>query len=203
MTAYATHVCLTQLRPASVGGAAPEAIRDRGGGRGGEEERRHPSGVQHLGGFASVHLTFNLPTSGRDASNPKILSYSLQYISPDHLCPCVPTPHTPNPTPPHPTIRRQNLSIRTVSQGRDVIGIAETGSGKTMAFGIPLVHHLLTQQRVAATRVNGGKGWVLQALVLCPTRELALQVRAAPGAPLSRSSPRLAASPAAPLPTSF
>ena len=48
--------------------------------------------------------------------------------------------------------------------GRDVIGQAHTGSGKTAAFGIPIIE-----------RLDPGKGFV-QALVLCPTRELAVQV---------------------------
>ncbi len=48
--------------------------------------------------------------------------------------------------------------------GRDMIGRARTGSGKTAAFGLPLLH-----------RLRDGKGPV-RALVLAPTRELALQV---------------------------
>ena len=48
--------------------------------------------------------------------------------------------------------------------GRDVIGQAHTGSGKTAAFGIPIIE-----------RLDPAKGFV-QALVLCPTRELAVQV---------------------------
>jgi ATP-dependent RNA helicase RhlE len=47
--------------------------------------------------------------------------------------------------------------------GRDVVGIAQTGTGKTAAFMIP-----------ALERLEAGKG--LQVLVLCPTRELAQQV---------------------------
>jgi ATP-dependent RNA helicase DeaD len=50
-------------------------------------------------------------------------------------------------------------------QGRDVIGQAHTGSGKTAAFGIPMVERL----------DPAGPG--IQGLVLCPTRELALQVQ--------------------------
>ena len=49
--------------------------------------------------------------------------------------------------------------------GRDVIGQAYTGSGKTAAFGIPMVERL------------DPDGPALQGLVLCPTRELALQVQ--------------------------
>lgn len=46
--------------------------------------------------------------------------------------------------------------------GKDVIGIAQTGTGKTLAFGIPMI------QRVAQTKGQG--------LIIVPTRELALQV---------------------------
>jgi ATP-dependent RNA helicase RhlE len=56
----------------------------------------------------------------------------------------------------------QRDAIPVVATGVDVIGIAQTGTGKTMAFGIPAVQHLMLQ---------GG-----QALILLPTRELALQV---------------------------
>jgi len=49
-------------------------------------------------------------------------------------------------------------------QGRDIIGLAETGSGKTAAFGLPILHRLLE------------KPSPLFALVVSPTRELALQI---------------------------
>lgn len=61
----------------------------------------------------------------------------------------------------HPTpIQRKSIPISI--QGEDVIGIAQTGTGKTLSFSLP------TLQRVAATKKMG--------LVLAPTRELALQV---------------------------
>lgn len=47
--------------------------------------------------------------------------------------------------------------------GRDIMGQAKTGTGKTMAFGLPILNKI---------KSNGG----LQALALCPTRELAVQV---------------------------
>ncbi|KAH9171748.1 P-loop containing nucleoside triphosphate hydrolase protein [Lactarius sanguifluus] len=50
--------------------------------------------------------------------------------------------------------------------GKDVVGIAETGSGKTYAFGIPALARLLS---------SGSPGKGPRALVLAPTRELALQ----------------------------
>lgn len=67
----------------------------------------------------------------------------------------------------------QHQVIPSALQGKDVVGIAQTGTGKTLAFGIPMIHHLLSH-----------KG---QGLILVPTRELALQVEAALrvlGAPL-------------------
>ncbi|MEW6746073.1 MAG: DEAD/DEAH box helicase [Planctomycetota bacterium] len=56
----------------------------------------------------------------------------------------------------------QELAIPPGLAGRDVVGIAQTGTGKTAAFGLPLVERLTP---------GGGTG----ALVLSPTRELALQ----------------------------
>ena len=57
----------------------------------------------------------------------------------------------------------QSLSIPLALEGRDLLGTAQTGTGKTFAFGIPLVNHLA---------LNKDSG----ALILTPTRELALQV---------------------------
>lgn len=56
----------------------------------------------------------------------------------------------------------QRDAIPQVAVGHDLMGIAQTGTGKTMAFGIPLVQHLMLQ---------GGN-----ALIMVPTRELAFQV---------------------------
>src|SRR5438132_665144 len=58
----------------------------------------------------------------------------------------------------------QELAIAPLLLGRNVIGQAKTGSGKTAAFGIPLLQSL-------DSRVNR-----VQALVLAPTRELAVQI---------------------------
>jgi ATP-dependent RNA helicase DeaD len=58
----------------------------------------------------------------------------------------------------------QAEAIPVALTGRDVVGQSQTGSGKTMAFGIPVVQG-----------VDGSKRHV-QALILCPTRELAMQV---------------------------
>ena len=58
----------------------------------------------------------------------------------------------------------QSLAIPLLRDGRDVIGQAHTGTGKTAAYGIPIVE-----------RVDPA-GKTPRALVLCPTRELAIQV---------------------------
>jgi len=61
-----------------------------------------------------------------------------------------------NPTP------IQHQAIPPAIEGKDIIGIAQTGTGKTLAFGIPMI------QRLAQIKGRG--------LVLLPTRELAIQV---------------------------
>jgi ATP-dependent RNA helicase DeaD len=58
----------------------------------------------------------------------------------------------------------QAEAIPLIMAGRDLIGQAQTGTGKTGAFGIPLLEKIDTKEKFTA------------ALVLCPTRELALQV---------------------------
>ncbi|MCA8962509.1 MAG: DEAD/DEAH box helicase, partial [Planctomycetes bacterium] len=66
-----------------------------------------------------------------------------------------------SPTP----IQRQ--AIPALLAGRDVIGQAQTGTGKTAAFALPLIQKLEAERRS------------VQGLILCPTRELALQVSTA------------------------
>jgi len=58
----------------------------------------------------------------------------------------------------------QAQAVPPALRGRDVVGQAHTGSGKTAAFGIPIVEHA------------DPDGPAVQALVLCPTRELCVQV---------------------------
>jgi ATP-dependent RNA helicase DeaD len=58
----------------------------------------------------------------------------------------------------------QALAIPSVIEGIDVVGQAQTGTGKTVAFGIPMVEKV-------SSSIQG-----TQALVLCPTRELAIQI---------------------------
>jgi len=63
----------------------------------------------------------------------------------------------------------QAACIPKVLQGHDVIAIAQTGTGKTAAFVLPMLHRLARCQRQCLPR--GGK-----ALILAPTRELAVQI---------------------------
>jgi len=58
----------------------------------------------------------------------------------------------------------QSQAIPHILEGKDVIGQAQTGTGKTASFGIPILEKVDVQDNN------------LQALVLCPTRELAIQV---------------------------
>ncbi len=58
----------------------------------------------------------------------------------------------------------QAATIPTLLEGRDVVGLAQTGTGKTAAFALPILSNLDVSQKSP------------QALVLAPTRELALQV---------------------------
>ena len=51
-----------------------------------------------------------------------------------------------------------------ISGTKDLVGLAQTGTGKTAAFGLPLLHLLNVEHRFP------------QALVVCPTRELCMQI---------------------------
>ena len=66
----------------------------------------------------------------------------------------------------------QAATIPPILEGRDVLARGRTGSGKTIAFGAPLVESILRSQ--AGTRREFGRS--PKALILAPTRELALQI---------------------------
>lgn len=63
----------------------------------------------------------------------------------------------------------QSQAMPIIMSGRDMVGIAKTGSGKTIAFLLPLFRHVKDQRGV-----ESGEGPI--ALVLTPTRELAIQI---------------------------
>src|SRR5687767_14893394 len=64
-----------------------------------------------------------------------------------------------------PTPIQQKVIPQLLSDPSDIIALAQTGTGKTAAFGLPLLHHTdIAQKHV-------------QALVLSPTRELCMQIQ--------------------------
>jgi len=63
----------------------------------------------------------------------------------------------------------QAQTIPTVMAGRDAIGITQTGTGKTAAFALPILHRLAASPRPSARKS-------CQILVLSPTRELSGQI---------------------------
>ncbi len=64
-----------------------------------------------------------------------------------------------------PTPIQQKVIPALLSQPTDIIALAQTGTGKTAAFGLPLLHHMDLQDRQ------------IQALILSPTRELGMQIQ--------------------------
>jgi len=60
--------------------------------------------------------------------------------------------------------RIQSMTIPVMMKGKDIIGQSHTGTGKTAAFGIPILQKINTKSNS------------MQALIICPTRELAIQI---------------------------
>jgi ATP-dependent RNA helicase RhlE len=92
---------------------------------------------------------------------------SMQHFSELNLCPALRSNLDKNefvtPTP------VQAQAIPPLMEGRDVVATAQTGTGKTLAFAIPLIEALAAAPRSKSIR----------ALILTPTRELAIQIDAA------------------------
>ncbi len=63
----------------------------------------------------------------------------------------------------------QAQAIAPQMEGRDILGVAQTGTGKTAAFGLPILHHILDMPGRPAPKT-------CRALILAPTRELAVQI---------------------------
>ena len=64
----------------------------------------------------------------------------------------------------------QEQAIPILLKGKDLLGVAQTGTGKTAAFGIPILHHLYLAKK------QGDRRKAIKALVVTPTRELAIQI---------------------------
>ena len=65
----------------------------------------------------------------------------------------------------------QTTAIPHLLAGRDLLGVAQTGTGKTAAFALPMLQHL-------ADKPAQPHRFGTRALILAPTRELALQIEA-------------------------
>ncbi len=63
----------------------------------------------------------------------------------------------------------QRDAIPVIMEGHDIMGLAQTGTGKTAAFGLPLAHHLLKDDQRPKPRS-------VAALIVAPTRELVKQI---------------------------
>lgn len=67
----------------------------------------------------------------------------------------------------------QSQAIPPIMAGRDLLGIAQTGTGKTAAFAVPILQNLAKGTPVRALKNPRG---MVRALILTPTRELAVQI---------------------------
>lgn len=111
-----------------------------------------------------THSVFNLKASGSPAPN-KIREKGIflksfsEVVTNAELLEAIKELKYDTPTP----IQAQTLPV-LIGEPTDFIGLAATGTGKTAAFGIPLINKLDPAKRA------------VQCLILCPTRELALQV---------------------------
>lgn len=64
----------------------------------------------------------------------------------------------------------QEQAIPAILKGRDLLGCAQTGTGKTAAFALPIINGLVKDK-------EGIQPKPIKALILTPTRELAIQIR--------------------------
>ena len=64
----------------------------------------------------------------------------------------------------------QEAAIPSILRGRDLLGSAQTGTGKTAAFAVPILQALCGEERGQRSKRS------IKALVLTPTRELAVQI---------------------------
>ncbi|XP_039255710.2 uncharacterized protein LOC120332512 [Styela clava] len=99
--------------------------------------------------------------TGKNKKNP-ILSFNETCFS-DEVSLALEKMEFTQPTP------IQSIGWPHALSGNDIVGIAQTGSGKTLSFILPAIQHITEQRKT----LNNNAGPI--ALVLCPTRELALQ----------------------------
>ncbi|CAH1180372.1 unnamed protein product [Phaedon cochleariae] len=110
---------------------------------------------------SELRKTFDLTVTGNDV--PKPVSSFAHFGFDDKMLKAIIRAEYTTPTP------IQTQAVPCALLGRDVLGIAHTGSGKTAAFLWPLMTHVAAQKSV-----EEGEGPI--ALILAPTRELAIQI---------------------------
>ncbi|KAF3860715.1 hypothetical protein F7725_000970 [Dissostichus mawsoni] len=108
---------------------------------------------------------YSITTKGGKIPNP--IRNWKEYSMPDHINEVIDACGYKDPTP----IQRQAIPIGL--QNRDIIGVAETGSGKTAAFLIPLLVWITTLPKIDRIEDSDQGPY---AVILAPTRELAQQI---------------------------
>ena len=160
----------TRRRRAPSSGGRPSSYKGRNRGRnfsGGNRNKRRGGGSSGRGGYgrrsARVMPTFD-PTKfiNKNPVKAEVVEYVPEHLFSDFAIDrrLVNTLTKMGITKPSPI---QDQVIPTILDGKDVVGLAETGTGKTAAFLVPLIE-LIRQ------------GKQTQILILTPTRELALQI---------------------------
>ncbi|WP_019936522.1 DEAD/DEAH box helicase [Bordetella sp. FB-8] len=110
-------------------------------------------------------MTQSIPTDAPAADAALALTFADFDLHPQLLKSIADTGYlTPTPI--------QVQAIPVVSEGRDVMGAAQTGTGKTAAFTLPILHRLMPLANTSASPARHP----VRALILAPTRELADQV---------------------------
>ena len=105
-----------------------------------------------------------------DSCPPKIASFSDVHLT-ELLMENITKSHYKTPTP------VQEFAIPIILAGRDIMGCAQTGSGKTAAFLIPIVQRLLQQGATSDQTIDNAGICYPEVVVVSPTRELAIQIK--------------------------
>lgn len=123
---------------------------------------------------AAIRAEFGVKTRGKDV--PKPIRTWLQCGLSNKLLESIKKLHWDKPTP------IQAQSIPVIMSGRDFIGVAKTGSGKTGAYLLPLLRHVLDQPPIKVGEGPSDKFNVWSAdfkpvgIIFAPSRELAIQI---------------------------
>lgn len=156
-------------RPAKLraDGSAPQPARRRRGGRGGNNGGGAAAATPYVqtgntigADAAPARPVVELPSAPATTAPDTSLTFAELGV-PAGLLPALTALGAVHPFP------IQSASLPSSMQGKDVLGRGRTGSGKTIAFALPLVHQLTG----ARSKPHHPRG-----MILVPTRELALQV---------------------------